>query len=563
MNRFAFDLFARVAAKDSGQNLCVSPASVETALAMTYNGASGKTKEAMAKTLRYGSLSREEVNRASAGMIKVFHDPQIGVELAVGNSLWADRQVAFRPDFLKRARDAYQAQAASLDFQAPDALATMNRWLSDRTQGRITHIVKKEDLRQSVLILMNALYFKGKWGQVKSWERWIDPFNRNSTRNRPFYLLNGNKKSCPMMSGHGEFRHLRTEAFEAVALPYTGGRLSMAVFLPAPQTGLKRFLKSLNESGWNEWMASLYREGGETEGELILPRFQLEYEIELNDALTELGMGIAFNLRKADFREMSDVRLWIGAVRHKTCVEVNEEGTEAAAATIDTMKAMMKAPMPPFSMAVDRPFFYAIRDDPLYGHSDGPGVRGGLPARPSVILPLQFLPECPVEAHQAFGVGAFLDFGQGEAVVADAVHLLEKLAPGVGFVTEFGDMGGADPGLQKVEVLFDGAVLDIVPIGVPADSHLRVAACVHHGLDIGRVGRAVAVNLQPDFDAVIGGELSAPAERLADLLQGRLHRNPFVLLQPVGAHLHPGRPHICGQLDESLAAFDMGFHLGG
>jgi serine protease inhibitor len=347
-NRFAFKLFGTLARQDSGRNVFISPSSVALALAMTYNGARGETRSAMARSLELGELSLGDLNRASAELFASLNslDPQ--VRLAIANSLWARQGVEFEGDFVRAARDSYDASVLSLDFARDPVVATVNQWVREHTAGKIESILDRVD-PSAILILVNAIYFKGSWSRQ---------FDRRLTREGPFTLPDGRVVRPPMMSQSGKYRYYEDRGFRAVRLPYGRGRMSMYIFLPATRTGLDTFLQSLDATRWDAWLRGFR----ETDGHIALPRFTLSYAASLNEPLKALGMADAFSSR-ADFSGMCSGYARIDEVRHKAFVEVNEEGTEAAAATAVTMMRASFAPSRTFSMVVDRPFFCAIRDD--------------------------------------------------------------------------------------------------------------------------------------------------------------------------------------------------------
>ena len=344
---FGFNLLAELLKQDPGESVFVSPLSVSTALAMTYNGAAGETQQAMAKALRLEGMDLEEVNRGSAALFRSLGGLNPEVELNIANSLWVRQGVEFRPDFLERNREHFGAEIASLDFNDPEARQTINQWVDTNTNGKIKKIIEQIE-RNDVMFLINTIYFNGTW---------LFPFDKEKTTERVFHLPDGTQKQHPMMSQAGKFLYLKGENFQAVRLPYRKPQIGMYVFLPDPDSSLEGFLSGLNAQGWETWM-SQFEEGG---GDIVLPRFKLEYESKLNDALTALGMGIAFG-GSADFSAMSPAPgLYIDRVKHKAVVEVNEEGTEAAAATMVVMN--VSAPGLTFDFVVDRPFFFAIRDE--------------------------------------------------------------------------------------------------------------------------------------------------------------------------------------------------------
>lgn len=346
-NDFGFRLFAQLVKQDAGKNVFISPYSLAVALQMTYNGALGTTQQAMAQTLALQGMSLRTLNQANATLGKSLQNSDPQVQLAIANSLWAGKGVPFKPDFMQRNRDFYGAKVMNIDLTSPQAEAMINGWVKQQTKGKIDKLVKKGDLEPlTLLVLINAVYFKGIW---------TTQFDKTKTHEGVFNLSNGKQKKLPMMSQSGKYQYLRGSNFEAVSLPYGGGRMSMYIFLPNKNTTLTEFLRSLTAQNWTNWM-SQFRE---SEGNIALPRFKVEYEQELKKALTALGMGIAFG--DADFHGMTPVdTAYISRVRHKTFMEVNEEGTEARAATEVVIK--MRG-LSGFFLRVDRPFFCAMRDN--------------------------------------------------------------------------------------------------------------------------------------------------------------------------------------------------------
>ena len=349
---FGFKLFAEVAKQDAGKNIFISPSSVGLALAMTYNGAVGETKQGMERALEIHGMSHLELNRAYAQLRAALGSADPKVQLNIANSLWGRKEISFNPDFIQRNKQFYGADVTALDFNDPSAPATINSWVAEKTKGKIDKIVDRIDA-QAILFLINAIYFKGAWAAE---------FDKAKTREDQFTTGAGNQKRHPMMHQSGKYRYYENKDLQAVNLPYGGGRLSMYIFLPAQRAGLDALQRSLTAANWDTWM----KEFAETQGEIALPRFKVEYEIGLNDALKALGMGIAFDPNRADFSGIvqGSVKAFISEVKHKTFAEVNEEGTEAAAVTSVEMRATSAMrPDKTFRMIVDHPFFCAIRDN--------------------------------------------------------------------------------------------------------------------------------------------------------------------------------------------------------
>jgi serine protease inhibitor len=347
--RFGMNLFAEVL-KQKQENVVISPSSVAIALSMTYNGATGDTKTAIANVLQVQGLTLEELNRANANLKTVLERGDPKVEVAIANSLWAKQGVKFSPDFIQQNQASYAAEVRTLDFADPSTPKAMNQWVSEKTRGKIPTIVDQMSPEQ-VMFLINAIYFKGQW---------TEKFDPKQTQERPFFLTNGSQKQHPLMRQQGKYRYAETEQFQAVSLPYGKGSWSLYVFLPKQKSNLSQFLKALSATNWETWMNQF----AARKGMIQIPRFKLSYDVTLNQALSELGMAIAFDQSKADFSKLSSTRTNIDQVKHKTFIEVNEEGTEAAAATsVGITATSIEVENPPFEMVVNRPFFCAIRDN--------------------------------------------------------------------------------------------------------------------------------------------------------------------------------------------------------
>lgn len=348
---FGFKLFAEVAKQDAGKNVFISPASVGLALAMTYNGAVGETKLGMERALEIQGMNHAELNNAYAQLRRSLESADPKVELDIANSLWGRKGVTFNPDFIQRNKQFYGAEVTALDFGDPGAPATINSWVSDKTKGKITHIVDQID-SQTILFLINAIYFKGKWSHE---------FDKAKTKEDTFTTGAGQKKRVPMMHQSGSYNYYEGKNFQAASLPYGDGRASMYIFLPAQGSRLDEFQKELTAANWESWM----KQFADARGDISVPRFKVEYEVGLNEALKALGMGIAFDANRADFSGIvqGSERAYISRVKHKTFAEVNEEGTEAAAVTSVEMRTTSARVQKTFQMVVDRPFFCAIRDN--------------------------------------------------------------------------------------------------------------------------------------------------------------------------------------------------------
>ena len=346
-NRFGFELFNQLQLKDKGKNIFYSPLSVALALSMAYNGAARETEEAMRRTLKIEGLSLDKLNEASAGLINSLRGSDPKVELAVVNSLWARREGKFKEDFLDRNRQFFAAEVASLDFGSPGALSAINNWVSRNTKSKIPSIIDRIN-PDDVMFLVNAVYFKGQWE---------NKFKRGLTKNEPFYPLSGPQKEVPMMSQSGDYQYYLGDKFQALRLFYGDKGASLDLFLPDEGSSIDDLLKKLSFEQCEQWTGRFHK----AEGDIKIPRFKMDYESSLNDPLKAMGMGVAFERGKADFSGMRDQNdLYISEVKHKAVVEVNEEGTVAAAATSVTAVQVMA--LPKFTFIADHPFLMMIRD---------------------------------------------------------------------------------------------------------------------------------------------------------------------------------------------------------
>jgi serine protease inhibitor len=347
-NLFGLDLYREIYGYEKeAKNLMVSPLSVALALAMTYNGAETTTREAMEKTLRLKGLTREEINAAYQSLVSGLASLDPKVLLSIANSIYYRQGFQVEKDFVDLNKKYYDAEVSGLDFASPSAVSVINGWVNTKTKGKITEILKEITPNQ-VMFLLNAIYFKGIWAKE---------FNKKSTAELPFYAIKGSPINVPMMMRTDTLDYAANDLFSAIRLPYGSGNFNMFVFLPVGDE-VSYFIKQLTPDNWSAWM-KLFKETKTVE--IRMPRFKFAYEIKLNDVLTNMGMGIAFT-GGADFRGINrGGGLNIDYVKHKTFVEVNEEGTEAAAVTIVAIEKNMVGPQKTL-FTVDRPFFFVITE---------------------------------------------------------------------------------------------------------------------------------------------------------------------------------------------------------
>jgi serine protease inhibitor len=353
-NDFAFRLFQETARQEGPtKNLFVSPLSVAMALGMTYNGAAGTTQQAMQATLGLDGMTLNEINQSYRGVIDLLRGLDPRVEFTLANSIWYRQQLTFEQAFLDTNRTYFDAAVRGLDFTSPSAAPTINAWVNDQTRGKITSIVPDPIPSDIVMYLINAVYFKGDWAVQ---------FDKSLTRPAPFTLPDRSSTTVPMMSVSHEARvRVGGDAgVQVLDLRYGGGAFSMTIVMPRDPTGMDSLVAGLTRQRWDTWIAGL----DSTKAYVSMPKFKLEYKLTMNDVLNTMGMGVAFTPCPgvpdcADFTRMRPSRdLFISEVMHKTYVDVNEEGTEAAAATSVGMAPTSAPPQ----VVVDRPFLFAIRE---------------------------------------------------------------------------------------------------------------------------------------------------------------------------------------------------------
>jgi serine protease inhibitor len=353
-NGFGFKLLAQLAKDQPAENIFISPYSAATVLQMVDNGAGGQTKAEMQRVLGTGNLADADVNAANKSVAESLNTQNPDIILNTANAIWYRQGITVKPDFLACNRDFFEATVDALDFADPSAMNVINQWASDKTHGRITHIADKMiDPRTTALLLANAVYFKAKWAER---------FKVRATRDRPFYLPGGSRKTVPMMTQTRAFAYQRGANYQAVCLPYEGGNLAMFVFLPDTNSSPEALL---NIGDGDNWQRVIKPGFNDEEGTLVLPKFKFDYGTELKNPLRTLGMKTAFERGQADFSGITSQPVYISGVLQKTFVEVKEEGTEAAAVTAISFGAEAIEMQPPkrFEMVVNRPFLFLIEDN--------------------------------------------------------------------------------------------------------------------------------------------------------------------------------------------------------
>jgi serpin B len=348
---FAFNFLARVAeSEDPGENLFVSPLSASMALGMALAGAENETYTAMRDALGLGAMSREEIGASYRSLIELLTGLDPSVRMEIGNSVWL--RTGFEPEaaYLEEVESDYEARVATLDFDDPTAADTINDWVADATDGLIEGIVTPPIDPAIVAYLINAIYFQGDW---------TVQFDPADTRPGEFRREDGTAVTVPFMYlSDDEFRFAWTPDYTAIELPYGGEAFAMTLVLPPEGQSLAGFVAQLDSEVWADILASL----SPREPPVVLPKFKLEFEKQLNEVLKALGMEPAFDPFVADFSRMHhdalEAQLHISEVKQKAYVEVDEKGTKAAAVT----SVGVGVTSAPVGFTADRPFLFVIRE---------------------------------------------------------------------------------------------------------------------------------------------------------------------------------------------------------
>lgn len=355
-NAFAIDLYSRLSA--TGGTLFFSPISIETAMAMTYAGARGRTAQQMAKVLHLPA-DQESMHTDLGGFLRELNtgettDPSVGFQLSVANAIWGQKGLGFRPAFVKLLKADYGAGLREVDFEAdPEgARKTINHWVAEETRDKISNLIGSGALNPKTrLVLTDAIYFKG---------RWVSQFEKQATKNEPFHVAANRQELVPMMHRIGTYGYMEDDSLQVLKLRYVGNELSMIILLPRQIAGLADLEKTLSLEKLATWLSRLH----DRQVDVATPRFKITAQFELNSTLQAMGMSDAFG-SKADFAGMTDKPdLAISKVIHKAFVDVNEEGSEAAAATGVTMRPLaIMRPTPPVVFRADHPFVFLIRHE--------------------------------------------------------------------------------------------------------------------------------------------------------------------------------------------------------
>jgi serpin B len=353
-NRFGVSFYMQAASANHGKNLMLSPLSASAALTMLLNGAKGDTYTQMRDMLGYpGDLDMADINQVYRDLVRqlLLADPT--VKLSLANSVFYHNLFAVRPAFKATLKADFDALVQDLDFANPASVDVINQWASDNTNGLIDHILDELE-PDLVMVLMNAIYYKGNW---------TNKFAENATRPRSFTFADGSRADVPTMSGEVGVRHTAGEGYRVVEIPYGRRNFSMVIVIPDDHE-FGRFMNTFDDQEWAEVTRRLGSSNAWTPADVYLPKFKYRTtNFFLNETLQHLGMHDAFNAQAADFSAISETPVFVGFVKQDSYIDVNEEGTEAAAVTTIGVRVTSVGPEPQKpTFIIDRPFLYGIRE---------------------------------------------------------------------------------------------------------------------------------------------------------------------------------------------------------
>jgi serpin B len=353
-NRFGVSFYMQAASANHGKNLMLSPLSASAALTMLLNGAKGDTYTQMRDMLGYpGDLDMADINQVYRDLVRqlLLADPT--VKLSLANSVFYHNLFAVRPAFKATLKADFDALVQDLDFANPASVDVINQWASDNTNGLIDHILDELE-PDLVMVLMNAIYYKGNW---------TNKFAENATRPRSFTFADGSRADVPTMSGEVGVRHTAGEGYRVVEIPYGRRNFSMVIVIPDDHD-FGRFMNTFDDQEWAEVTRRLGSSNAWTPADVYLPKFKYRTtNFFLNETLQHLGMHDAFNAQAADFSAISETPVFVGFVKQDSYIDVNEEGTEAAAVTTIGVRVTSVGPEPQKpTFIIDRPFMYGIRE---------------------------------------------------------------------------------------------------------------------------------------------------------------------------------------------------------
>lgn len=347
-NEFAFDIFKKVTANaELEKNIIISPLSISVALSMTLNGADGSTRDGILETLRSNGITTDAINQSYKSLTDALLTVDKRILFSIAYSVWAEEDFPVKKQFTDKLTNYYQAETRTFSKSSTGTtVKEVNGWIEDKTNGLIREMLKGLE-PNTVMMLINAVYFKGQWNSR---------FDKSKTVTEAFHISGSQSADVPMMKQTNKFKVFENEELILAELPYGQGNYVMDVIIPANGEGINNIIRTLTQESFNEITGKMTQR----EVSLSFPRFKYGYREELKEILADMGMGVAFT-ELADFRGISEIGILISMVLHQAFIETNEEGTEAAAATIIGFETT-SIPTQPLTLRLDRPFFYVIRE---------------------------------------------------------------------------------------------------------------------------------------------------------------------------------------------------------
>jgi len=349
-NKFAIDLFREMCLEMGGDNVFISPLSASLALSAVTNGAQGTTLEDMKGVLGFEPYSLEEMNGFYHHLVPALKEVDNTVSLKIANAVWIEETFPVKTPFIQSLQHYYDASVTNLDFSDPAAPSVINKWCADNTNDMIKKVIDRIDT-DSRLIYTNALYFKGKWES---------PFDKEVSWKGSFTNLSGTTGEVTYMEQTDGFPYTTSQSVAIAEIPYGNKAYSMVIVLPDPGVSVLDVISGLTPEQWNLWTSGLYT----SELNLRIPRFKVEFDSKetMIPVLTRMGMGVAFDPFKANFSNISDIPLFIALLKQNAIIQVDEEGTEAAAVTTVGFDVTSVGPGHTIPFHVDRPFLYFIKE---------------------------------------------------------------------------------------------------------------------------------------------------------------------------------------------------------
>lgn len=349
-NEFGLEIFQKIREASSEENIMISPLSISVAFAMAYNGADSETKTEMEKAMKLNGLTTEQINNSYKMLINALQSLDKDVVFEIADAIFYTEGFSVKSDFLNINKTIYDAEVEKLNFSSSSAVQTINSWVADKTHDKIKSIIQQLNPLDR-LVLLNAIYFNGIW---------TNKFDENGTHMLNFTKTDGTNIEVPMMKKEEKLGYTSNSLFIAIKMPYGKGQFNMFVMLPANGKSSQDVIDELNTDNWNNWVKSF-----EIKDPVVvtMPRFKFAFETKLNKVLVQMGMEKAFQPYIADFSKMSDEDLYISSAIHKSFIDVNENGTEAAAVTSITFTTTSAGNEPPKTyFTVNKPFVFAITE---------------------------------------------------------------------------------------------------------------------------------------------------------------------------------------------------------